>query len=434
VNVRALQHVSNALGFKALGVFAVVLLLLNGINLGAEARQAAIGGASGTATVMKIIAWAQSKLGTPYYIPGNRNHEHCMPNNPKNPADPTPLPDPKNVTDLTYRCDCSGLTSSAYYFGAGLVIPQLANEQYQLGQHNQGLELPIDQVQPGDLVFPETEFNFGSPGHVGMYVGEIPGIGKQVVIQAPHTGDFVKYTTLKNWGPHKTAIRPNVLIKAIEKDMQNGLGGLGNVSGGFSGLPTVSTRDLGLPAPATSTAACTLANGQALKNSARGSALFKQVQAACMLLAMQYANEFKLPQIYFIRQIKFESDFDPNALGPTVNGGNAQGIAQFMSYLRHDFNHWDPDRSLYEAAKELMGHWYSHLKQGDGYVEAYMKILVDYNCGPFCRDYQLRSGKPSCTWYNNLNRETAGYIKNIMGIDQSQISKYIDTTAKRYCY
>lgn len=44
------------------------------------------------------------------------------------------------------------------------------------------------QLQPGDLVFFEPRSD--GPGHVGMYVGD------DVFIEAPHTGDVVKFARL----------------------------------------------------------------------------------------------------------------------------------------------------------------------------------------------------------------------------------------------
>ena len=45
----------------------------------------------------------------------------------------------------------------------------------------------MTEVQPGDLVF------FDGLGHVGLYIG-----GGQF-IHAPHTGDFVKISSLTGW-------------------------------------------------------------------------------------------------------------------------------------------------------------------------------------------------------------------------------------------
>lgn len=96
------------------------------------------------------IAFATSKLGLPYQWGG---------------------------TGPLY--DCSGLVQAAYA-AAGVALPR---DTY--GQVNVGTPVARDQLQPGDLVFPDA-------GHVSIYVGN----GE--VIEAPHTGAFVQ--RVKMWG------------------------------------------------------------------------------------------------------------------------------------------------------------------------------------------------------------------------------------------
>ncbi|WP_067905188.1 C40 family peptidase [Nocardia vaccinii] len=109
-----------------------------------------------SAAAQKAIQVALSKLGTPYVWGGSG----------------------PNVFD------CSGLTSYAAR-AAGVNIPRTADKQYQdLPKVN-----PAD-IRPGDLIFPDSEFNNGSPGHVMMYIGN----GK--CVEAPHTGDYVKVISL----------------------------------------------------------------------------------------------------------------------------------------------------------------------------------------------------------------------------------------------
>lgn len=71
--------------------------------------------------------------------------------------------------------DCSGLTMWAWA-AAGVSMPHYTVSQFQAFPH-----VPLDQLQPGDLVF----FNLNL-GHVGMYIGD----GK--IVHAPRTGDVVK--------------------------------------------------------------------------------------------------------------------------------------------------------------------------------------------------------------------------------------------------
>lgn len=77
--------------------------------------------------------------------------------------------------------DCSGLTMAAYA-QVGIQLPHNAALQYQVTGASM---IPLDQLQPGDLVFFEADI-----GHVGIYVG-----GGQM-IDAPHTGAFVEKVPL----------------------------------------------------------------------------------------------------------------------------------------------------------------------------------------------------------------------------------------------
>lgn len=77
--------------------------------------------------------------------------------------------------------DCSGLVVYAY---AAMGV-QLPHSSYMLW--NEGVYVPQDQLQPGDLVF------FDGLGHVGIYIG-----GGQF-IHAPHTGTVVQIGTLSGY-------------------------------------------------------------------------------------------------------------------------------------------------------------------------------------------------------------------------------------------
>ena len=86
--------------------------------------------------------------------------------------------------------DCSGLTSWAWAKG-GKSLPRTTYGQWAIGQH-----VPMDALQPGDLIF------YNGLGHVALYVG-----GGQM-IHAPHTGSFVKVDSVYFWGPIDGAVRP----------------------------------------------------------------------------------------------------------------------------------------------------------------------------------------------------------------------------------
>ncbi len=77
--------------------------------------------------------------------------------------------------------DCSGLMQWAYSH-AGVSIPRVTYDQIDVG-------IPVDRAHlvPGDLVFFQHD---GDVHHVGMYLGG----GR--FLQAPHTGDVVKVSSL----------------------------------------------------------------------------------------------------------------------------------------------------------------------------------------------------------------------------------------------
>ncbi len=93
--------------------------------------------------------------------------------------------------------DCSGLTQAAYA-AAGIVIPRTSEAQWSALPH-----VPLDQLQPGDLVFFDPgEFLAGLPGHVGIY------IGSGEMVDAPHTGATVRIENLASWPTPMGAARP----------------------------------------------------------------------------------------------------------------------------------------------------------------------------------------------------------------------------------
>lgn len=106
-----------------------------------------------------LVNFARTALGTPYAWGGN---------------------------SMSSGVDCSGLVQQVYaHFGI-----QLPRVTYQ--QINQGASVPVDKLQPGDLVFFDTEPANKGADHVGIYIGG----GK--FIHAPHTGDVVKISSLSD--------------------------------------------------------------------------------------------------------------------------------------------------------------------------------------------------------------------------------------------
>jgi cell wall-associated NlpC family hydrolase len=87
--------------------------------------------------------------------------------------------------------DCSGLTMRAWG-AAGVSLPHYSGAQYEMLPR-----VPLDQMQPGDLVF----WGSGGSQHVGLYVGN------GMMIHAPHTGDVVRVAAV--YGNPAGAARPS---------------------------------------------------------------------------------------------------------------------------------------------------------------------------------------------------------------------------------
>lgn len=84
--------------------------------------------------------------------------------------------------------DCSGFVQYVYAHG-GISIPRVAKDQQNHGY-------AVSQLRPGDLLF------YGkSAHHVTMYVGD------GYMIEAPHTGSFVKITPVRSYTNARRIIR-----------------------------------------------------------------------------------------------------------------------------------------------------------------------------------------------------------------------------------
>jgi cell wall-associated NlpC family hydrolase len=121
-------------------------------------------------------------------------------------ASPAPAPDPRQLAIATaleaarsklgapysygsagpYAFDCSGFTRWAYQ-QAGIVLPHYSGAQWA-----NSIRIPLDQLQPGDLVF-NWEFGGGDPDHVGLYVGD------GMMIHSPNSGGSVRYDSIWWW-------------------------------------------------------------------------------------------------------------------------------------------------------------------------------------------------------------------------------------------
>ena len=139
-------------------------LMLHAISSSAADRAAPHGGLLGP----QAVAIAERYLGIPY-VWGSANPKVGL--------------------------DCSGLTMLVYR-QLGVTLDHYAAFQWLEGQR-----VAPQDLEPGDLVF--FDMAADGPGHVGMYIG-----GGQF-IQAPHTGDVVKISTLDSYASkYVGAVRP----------------------------------------------------------------------------------------------------------------------------------------------------------------------------------------------------------------------------------
>lgn len=94
--------------------------------------------------------------------------------------------------------DCSGLMQQAWQ-AAGIEIPKYSRTQYFQG----GTPVPINQAQPGDLVFWGYGRDPSAIHHVAMYAGD------NQVLQAPQPGENVKRSPIWDGGELlPMAVRP----------------------------------------------------------------------------------------------------------------------------------------------------------------------------------------------------------------------------------
>ncbi|MER7082489.1 Cell wall-associated hydrolases (invasion-associated proteins) [Saccharopolyspora kobensis] len=85
--------------------------------------------------------------------------------------------------------DCSGLTQQAWK-AAGVEIPKYSQTQYFQG----GVHIPLNQAQPGDLVFWGSGRDPKGIHHVALYLGD------EKVLHAPQPGESVEIETLWDGG------------------------------------------------------------------------------------------------------------------------------------------------------------------------------------------------------------------------------------------
>ncbi len=148
----------------------------------ASSTYATIPAASAGGTVGEVIQAAAAHVGTTMYAWGGGTLNG---------------PGPGSAPDVgVVGFDCSSLVRYAYYQGSGhrITLPRTAHEQYQA---TRGQSVPVDQLQPGDLLF----WGHGRIHHVALYIGD----GR--MIEAPQSGQPIQETPIRTDGDFAGATR-----------------------------------------------------------------------------------------------------------------------------------------------------------------------------------------------------------------------------------
>jgi len=86
-----------------------------------------------------------------------------------------------------FSVDCSGMVNLIYR-ASGVDIPRDAHEQWMMSR-----QVTFKELQPGDLIFLSKKDDFGTIGHVMLF------LGNDAFIEAPGTGKTVRVGHLKDY-------------------------------------------------------------------------------------------------------------------------------------------------------------------------------------------------------------------------------------------
>jgi soluble lytic murein transglycosylase-like protein len=120
-------------------------------------------------------------------------------------------------------------------------------------------------------------------------------------------------------------------------------------------------------------------------------------------LARQDALDAGIPPDVFVRQMNYESGFNPDEVG----AHGEIGIAQFMPQTATGLGiQPDNSKAALQGAAQLMRRYLKHY--GGNYAQA----LASYNCGATCVADAIAQG--GLQWQDYIPASTREYIKNIL--------------------
>jgi cell wall-associated NlpC family hydrolase len=169
---KGMSNTYNVSSQAATAASAAVDRIGAGVSGGGESflsgmRQQIYSGQGNSAAGNQLVSWLREQIGKPYRFGASDPNGDAF--------------------------DCSGLIAAAYS-KLGIEIPALTFSMKNYGEQ----VTDFSNLQPGDMLY--VHGSQGDFGHVGVYVGG------DTVIDAPHTGAFVREQPLSAWLPRIQAV------------------------------------------------------------------------------------------------------------------------------------------------------------------------------------------------------------------------------------
>ena len=279
-------------------------------------------------------------------------------------------------TDPSTGLDCSGFVKQGYG-DMGIQLPRVSRDQAKAGT----AVASIADAKVGDLVA------FGQPvDHIAIYAGN------DTIIEAPHTGDVVKFTPLsKKSAP--TAIR-RILPDAGGAASTTGAGSTNRLALAAS-LAAAGLSPSSAVASATSSSAVTSLAQLDTRTTGQSGTIPDGVPYKDLFVAA--GKKYGLDPRLLAAMGKIESNFRPDA----VSGAGAVGVMQFMPATAKGmgFDPHDPAQSIDAAGRYLRA-------QLNRFGTVQLAVAA-YNAGPAA--VQRAGGVPD-------NSETRNYGPKILNV------------------